>query len=126
MNSRSIGLVFLVAFGLTMLGVAFFFKPIADTDTARLTLPPVVGLSYVVLCTVIYVWGFRETGHAYKAAAIVVAPQAALVIDLALRGDRGPVTAAAGIALLLVTWLGAAFVHGFAERRAAKQGNAAR
>ena len=96
---------------LTTVGVIFFFEPISKGDDTILELPPAVGLVYIVLCALIYYWGYRETRNCFKAATIVVIPQAVLILDLMLRGDRGPITTAAGITLLIVTWYSTAFIH---------------
>jgi protein-S-isoprenylcysteine O-methyltransferase Ste14 len=107
----SLLVVFFVSLVLTMLGVFLFFKPIADSETNLLALPPAVGLIYILLCSVIYLWAFKEMGNSYKAALVVVLPQAALIVDLMLRGDRGPITTIAGCALLFATWVVTAFAH---------------
>lgn len=111
MNARSFLVVLLVSFLVTMIGVIFFFEPIASGDETRLALSSAAGLIYITFCAVIYGWSFKETGNSYKAAAIVVTPQVALIVDLMLRGDRGPLTALAGTVLLTVTWVVTAFIH---------------
>ena len=121
MNAKLIQfiIVFIVSFVITILGVVGFFKPIASSEELRLSLPPIVALVYVFLCAAIYIWAYSEIKSSYKAGLIVALPQIALIIDLVLRGDRGPVTALAGSILLVVTWMITAFVHEKYVQRAA-------
>lgn len=102
----------LAALVANLAGVLLFFKPIAESDTARLVVHPAVGLLvYVVLCVGLFDWPARRMGSAYRAAFVVAASQMVLVVDLLLRGERGPATAVAGIALLAATWVCIAYVY---------------
>ena len=111
-------IVSIVSFFVTMSGVIFFFKPIATSDTSVLSLPPIVGLIYIFMCVGIYFWAHKETASYYKSALVVILPQAAFIIDLMLRGDRGLMTTAAGLLLLFITWFITAFFHKlYSERK---------
>lgn len=110
-NYSSAVLVFFVSAIITITGVMAFFKPVAESDNTVLVLPPFVGLIYIMICSAIYIWAYKEIGNSYKAALVLVLPQAALIVDLMLRGDRGPAAALAGVALLLITWFTTAFIH---------------
>ena len=103
-----------VALVANLAGVMLFFKPIADGESLRFTVNPAVGLLvYVVLCLGLFDWAAQRMGSAYRAAFVVAASQGILVLDLLMRGDRGPATAAAGVGLLAVTWFCVAFAYSF-------------
>lgn len=105
---------FVTAFAATLCGVLFFFKPIADDDTSVVSFHPALGLlAYVGLCVVLFAWASKEMRSAYKGAFMVAAPQVVFAFDLAFRGERGLLTAAAGAILLIATWLLVAFVYSF-------------
>lgn len=108
----------------TIAGVFLFFQPLSRGDASIVQVHPLIAvLSYVGLCTWIYLWAARETGSSYKAAFVLVAPQAALIMDLTFRAERGMVTGLAGIALLIITWFAVAFAHQFFGRRLASGGD---
>ena len=110
--------VFVTIAALNLVGVMFFFKPIADGDDSVVSLHPLIGFTaYVGLCTGIYLWAVRATGSSRQAAIALAAPQVALVVDLALRGERGLLTMAAGIALLAVTWAAVGWAHAWVAAR---------
>lgn len=113
---NSFTLIFITSFILTMLGVFLFFKPIALEDTVRLSLPSYLGTLYILMCALIYQWAYGQLSSSFKAAWVVTLPQVALIIDLVIRGERGPVTAAAGIALLIAVWFSVAFIHQMTRR----------
>lgn len=107
-------LVAVIVAGLvTLVGVIFWFKPIAEADRAGTFVPPAaVSLAiYCGLSVVLYDWAVRRCAGYWTAAFIIGAAQAILVIDLTLRGDRGLATAGAGTALIFVTWASIAFVY---------------
>ena len=104
--------VFATVAAVNLIGVMVFFAPIADGDESFVSIHPLIGfLVYVGLCTWIYLWAGKQMGSSGKAAFVLAAPQCALVVDLALRGERGLVTMAAGVVLLVVTWAAVARVH---------------
>lgn len=111
-NLTVVVLTFLTVLVATVAGVLLFFQPVTQGDTGFVQVHPLPAvLAYVGLCTAIFLWATRETTSAYKAAFALIAPQAALVMDLTLRGERGLITGVAGIALLVVTWIAVALVH---------------
>ena len=97
-----------------LLGVVFFFRPIAEQDRpgAPLLPAPLAFLVYVVLCVALFDWLARGLRSPAKAAFAVAACQYALVVDLTLRGERGVMTAAASAVLLAVTWVPVAWIYG--------------
>ncbi|MEN7343831.1 MAG: hypothetical protein AAAFM81_12850 [Pseudomonadota bacterium] len=120
MNSRiiQVSTIFVVAVLVTLLGVFFFFKPVEVSDTSFVSVNPAVAvIVYIGLSVWMFVWAAAQTRSAYKAAFIVIAPQAILIVDLAFRGNRGFFTALAGIVLLAVTWLIVAYTYSLFERR---------
>jgi len=109
---KPISAAIVTALAANLVGVLFFFKPIADGDTNRLEISPAAGLVvYVVLCVALFDWTARRLGNAFKAAFVVAGSQLILIIDLMLRGDRGLITAAAGAVLLAATWVPIAYVY---------------
>ena len=110
-------LVLVVAFAVaclvTIVGVVVWFKPIADADPPGSFVPPApVSLAiYCGLSVILYDWAVRRIGGYWTTAFIIATSQVILVIDLTLRGDRGPATAAAGTVLIFVTWASVALVY---------------
>lgn len=104
---------FVTAAVLTLAGVVLFFQPIAEADAvAGVPLPPPLAFFiYVALCVALFDWLAREMRSAGKAAFALVACQFVLVLDLALRGERGLMTLAASGTLMAVTWFCVAFVY---------------
>lgn len=97
---------------ITIVGVLFFFRPIAESDAGVAPWPAPVALAvYAGLSILVLDWGARRTGSSYSAAFIVAASQAIFIIDLLSRGERGLLTAAAGLILVALTWTAVAFVH---------------
>lgn len=95
-----------------IVGVLFFFQPIAQSENDAFSVHPAIGLLvYVVLGVWLFVWTSKHMKSVYKAAAVVALSQFILVIDLMMRGERGPLTALAGGVLLAVTWASIAFVY---------------
>jgi len=108
---------FIAAVAVMLVGVFFFFEPIAKIDTSFISVHPAVGLLvYVGLSMLLFVWATNLSKSVYKGALLVVAPQAILILDLAMRGNRGIVTAIAGVVLLFFTW----FVVGLIYSRLVK------
>ncbi len=97
-----------------LVGVVFFFRPIAEADSsAGALLPPALGfLAYVVLSVAVLDWASRQFGQPVKAALVIAAAQITLIFDLTLRGERGLATGAAGAVLVVLTWVAMGFVYG--------------
>ena len=97
-----------------LVGVFFFFRPIAEADTPfGEPVPPALGLLvYVSLSVLVLDWASRRFGQPVKAALVIAAAQVLLIVDLTLRGDRGVATGAAGSLLTVCTWLAMGFVYG--------------
>lgn len=110
-----------VAAIITLMGVIFFFEPIATADSV--SAPPVsagVGfLVYIVLSVLLLDWVNQQIGRPVKAALIIAASQIILVsVDFVLRGERGIATGAASAILILVTWTVMGAVYGAVGRDA--------
>lgn len=103
----------IVAFGLvTMLGVLFVFRPVAAADTISSPWPPLVAIAvYLVLSVSLLEWSARRMRSSYSAAFAIAAAQSIFIVDLLSRGERGLMTAGAGIAVLSISWASVAFVH---------------
>jgi len=103
----------IVAFGLvTMLGVLFIFRPVAEVDTISPPWPPSIAITvYLVLSVFLLEWAGRRMRSSYSAAFVIAAAQSIFIVDLLSRGERGLMTAAAGIAILSISWASVAFVH---------------
>ena len=106
-------LVSIVTMGLvTVAGVVFFFRPIAQGDTVSAAWPAPIAITvYLVLSVMLLDWTAQRTRNSFSAAFIIAAAQFILIVDLLARGERGLLTAVAGTALLVATWLSVAFVH---------------
>ena len=106
-------LVSIVTMGLvTVAGVVFFFRPIAQGDTVSAAWPAPFAITvYLVLSVLLLDWTAQRTRNSFSAAFIIAAAQFILIVDLLSRGERGLLTAVAGTALLVATWLSVAFVH---------------
>jgi hypothetical protein len=98
---------------LTLLGVLFWFKPIADGDQASgpLLSAPLNLAIYAALSVVLYDWAVRRTRDYFATAFVIGAAQYLLVVDLTLRGERGLATAGASAALIVLTWVSVALVY---------------
>ncbi len=97
-----------------LVGVVWFFDPIAKADTAAAPLlhPALSLLVYVVLTVALFDWTARQLHHAYKAAFIIAVSQFLLVnVDFVLTGKRGLVTAGASTLLMVVAWTCVAFIY---------------
>ena len=103
----------IITFGLvTIAGVVFIFRPLAEADTVSSAWPAPIAISvYLVLSVVLLDWAARRTRSSYSAAAIIASAQFIVIVDLLSRGERGVLTAAAGTALLIISWACVAFVH---------------
>ena len=113
-NAKTTFTVLAVVIAANLIGVLLFFQPLTAGDQSLINVHPAIGLlTYAGVCTWIYLWAYHHIGHSYRSALVLVLPQAALIIDLTLRGDRGVVTALAGIALLVFTWFAVAYVHSY-------------
>jgi hypothetical protein len=113
-NWKSILAAFVASCVVTLVGVKFFFGPIAESDApSGPLLSPAVGFFiYVSISIALFDWVARQLQNAYKAAFIIGASQFILVnIDFVLRGERGLTTAAASTALLVVTWISVAVAY---------------
>lgn len=113
-NWKAVAAAFVTALVVTLVGVMFFFRPIAAADPApgHSPLPQALGFFiYVGLCVALFDWLARQMQGAAKAAFALAAAQFILIVDLALSGERGLLTLAAGGALLAVTWVCVAFVY---------------
>ena len=108
----------LVTFTVTTIGcVLIFFKPLAEADTPGQPWPtPIAILVYVAASVLIHDWLSRTTAGSYRAAFALGSAQAILIIDLLARGERGLVTALAGIVMLVITWGSLAAVHAWMTR----------
>ena len=96
----------------TVVGVLLFFRPLAEADTVTAAWPPLIGIAvYLILSVLLLDWAVRKTRSSYSAAFIIASAQFIFIIDLLARGERGLLTAAAGTALLIVSWASVAFVH---------------
>ncbi len=104
----------LVTFTLATIGsVLLYFKPLSDNDSPGMPWPDAIILPiYLIGSVLLHDWLSSSTKSSYKAAAALGLAQAILIVDLLARGERGVVTAAAGIAMLVVTWGSLAAVHG--------------
>ena len=91
---KALTAAFITAAVVTLIGVVFFFRPIAEADTgpAVAAPAPIALLIYVGLCVALFHWLAGAMSSAWKAAFAVAACQYALVIDLTMRGERGLVT----------------------------------
>ena len=96
-----------------ILGVVFWFRPIAEGDhaTGPLVSAPVNLAIYSALSILLYDWVARRIRNFVATAFALGAAQYALVIDLTLRGDRGVATAGASAVLIVVTWASVAVVY---------------
>ena len=103
----------ILAFSVTTIGcVVLFFKPLSGSDTVGHPWPVAVSVSFYVIASVLlHDWLSIAAASSYKAAFALGAAQAILIVDLLARGERGLVTAAAGIAMLVITWGTLAVVH---------------
>mgnify|MGYP003670811889 CR=1 FL=1 len=118
-NWKQLITAFLANAIITLVGVMLFFDPISKKDTISGPLaPPLVGfIIYVALSIWLFDWAARQLGNAYKAGFLIGASQFILVnVDFVFRGERGIMTAAASTVLLVVTWLGVAFVYSYFNR----------
>ena len=103
---------FLTMGAVTIAGVLFFFRPIVESDAPSAAWPAPFALAvYAGLSIALMDWAAKRLGSAFSAAFVVAASQAILIVDLLARGERGYLTALAGIALVAVTWIGVAFVY---------------
>jgi hypothetical protein len=103
----------IVAFGLvTMLGVLLVFRPVAEVDPIPPPWPPPIAIGvYLLLSVFLLDWAARRMRSSYSAAFVIAAAQSILIVDLLARGERGLMTAAAGISIVSISWASAAFVH---------------
>lgn len=103
----------IVTMGLvTVAGVIFLFRPIAQGDTVSAAWPAPVAITvYLVLSVMLLDWTAQRTRNSFSAAFVIAAAQFIFVVDLLARGERGLLTAVAGTALLAATWLAVASVY---------------
>ena len=96
----------------TILGVVSFFRPLAEAGTVSPAWSPPIAISiYLVLSVLLLDWAARRTRSSYSAAFVIASAQFIFIVDLLSRGERGVLIAAAGTALLAITWASVAFVH---------------
>lgn len=108
----AVGAAALVAVVVNFFGVVFFFRPIAEADSVGALPPPAIGfLVYILLSVLVLDWASQQFGQPVKVALVIAASQIILVVDLVLRGERGPATGAAGSVLILVTWITMGFAY---------------
>lgn len=102
----------------TLVGVVFWFRPIAEADAVRVPLvsPALNLLIYSVLSVLLFGWVVRWLKRHYAAAFVIGASQYILVLDLTLRGERGIATAGASAVLILGTWASVALVYSLVNR----------
>ena len=113
-NWKSILAAFVASCVVTLIGVKFFFGPIAASDApSGPLLSPAVGFFiYVAISIALFDWIARQLQNAYKAAFVIGASQFILVnIDFVLRGERGLTTAVASTVLLAATWISVAIAY---------------
>ena len=103
----------IVTMGLvTIVGVLFFFRPLAEADEVSTAWAPPIAISvYLVLSVLLLDWSARQTRSSFTAAFVIASAQFIFIVDLLARGERGVLTAVAGTALLAMTWTCVAFVH---------------
>jgi hypothetical protein len=122
-NWKSILSAFAALSIVTILGVGFFYKPIAETDTiSGPLLNPAIGFFvYVALSIALFDWVARQLRNAYQAAFIVATSQFILVnVDFVLRGERGLRTAAASTVLMVATWVSVAYAYSLFSKEGRK------
>jgi hypothetical protein len=96
----------------TVVGVVFLFRPIAQGDAGSGEWPAPIAVSvYLVLSVLLLDWAARRTRSSFSAAFVIASAQFIFIVDLLARGERGLLTAVAGTALLVMTWISVAFVH---------------
>lgn len=106
---------FLSLFIIYLVGVIFFYGPIAAEAAPGTALVPafVALLISTILFVSLFVWIAREMGNPLKAALAVALSQLLLVdVDYVLTGRRGLAEAAASAVLLLVAWAITGWVYG--------------
>ena len=91
----------------TMIGVVFFFDPVASAEgpVVAPVPPPVALLVYLVLSVGLFHWLARRTGSWLVAAGAPAAAQFILVdVDFYLRGERGFAVVLVSALLIFATW----------------------
>ena len=109
----------------TLVGVIFWFRPIAEADRAGgpLLSPGLNLAAYALASILLFDWAARRMSSSYAAAFVIAAAQYILVLDITLRGDRGVATAAASGVLILASWASVAFVYSLVSRRKRHEGS---
>lgn len=104
---------FLILCVVTLVGVIFWFRPIAEADPhgSPLLSAPLNLAVYGALSVLLYDWTVRRTRGFFVTAFVIGASQYILVIDLTLRGERGLATAGASAVLILASWVSVALVY---------------
>lgn len=103
-----------------LLGVVFFFRPIAAADSVAgpLLSEPVAFFIMICLYIGLFAWVVEQMESPVKAGLVIALSQILLVnVDYVLTGRRGLVTAAASTALLLVAWTLVGWVYGWIANR---------
>jgi hypothetical protein len=108
----------IITFTVTTIGcVLIFFKPLSENDTLGQPWPAAVAIAIYVFASVfLHDWLSRAASSSYKAAFALACAQAILIVDLLARGERGVITAVAGIAMLIITWGALAAMHAWMTR----------
>jgi hypothetical protein len=92
--------------------VVIFFKSVAGSDVSSEPWPAAVAIIvYVAASVLLHDWLSRTAAGPYRAAFALGCAQAILIVDLLARGERGFLTAVAGIVMLAITWGSLAVVH---------------
>jgi hypothetical protein len=106
-------IAFIAYSAVMIVGVVFWFRPIAESDQASgpLVSAPLNLTIYAALSILLYDWAAQRLGGFFTTAFVLGAAQYILVIDLTLRGDRGVATAGASAVLIAVTWSAVALVY---------------
>lgn len=105
---------------LNLVGVLYFFQPIAAADSPGEPLVPAAVnlLVYVVLSVLLLDWVNQKVGDPIRAGLVIAFSQIILVsVDFVLRGDRGLATGGASAILILITWLGMGAAYGLVLRK---------
>jgi hypothetical protein len=103
-----------------LLGVFFFFRPIAEADSVAgpFLSEPVAFVMMICLYIGFFAWVVEQMESPVKAGLVIALAQILLVnVDYVLTGRRGLVTAAASIVLLLVAWTLVGRVYGWIANR---------
>jgi multidrug transporter EmrE-like cation transporter len=117
-NAKRLVAIFLTFAFITIAGVLLVFRPIAASDSPSDAWPaPLAVAVYAGLYVLLFEWAAKRLENSYAAAFVVAGSQAIFIVDLLARGERGHITAVAGLAIVAVSSVGVAFVHSRFSRR---------